>query len=162
VYALIVLLVYGWTILWFFWKLPSWLFFMSIGEILVVVAYAMAMNFLESLCVLFVPVLLGFLLPRKWFLDTFVARGAALVLLLLGYAMFLTTQLPSEEGYPKDLLVLTVFAILGIGLLAYILGKIPIVCKILEALSDRTIVFLYLSIPISLISLLVVVFRNLF
>jgi len=78
VYALTVLLVYGWTILWFFWKLPSWLFFMTIGEILGVVAYAMSMNLLESLCVVLIPVLLSVALPQKWFYDKFVVCGAAL------------------------------------------------------------------------------------
>ncbi len=162
VYALIVLLVYGWTLLWFFWKLPSWLFFMSIGEILGVFAYSIAFNFLESLFVLLIPILLSLLLPKKWFYDTFVARSASLVLLLLGYSMFLTTRFQQEEGYPKTLLMWSVFAMFVILLLVYILGKIPIVGKILEVFSDRAIVFLYLSIPISLISLLVAIFRNLF
>jgi hypothetical protein len=162
VYAVIVLMVYSWTILWFFWKLPSWLFFMSIGEIAVIFAYAMAMNFLESLCVLLIPVLLAVVLPRQWFYATFVVRGTALVLLLLGYSMFFTNQLQYEAGYPKRLLVLTIFAICIIAFLVYILGKIPIVCKLLEALSDGAVIFLYLSIPVSLIALVVVVYRNLF
>jgi len=162
VYALIALLVYGWTILWFFWRFPSWLFFMTIGEILSVFAYAMAFNLLESLFVLSIPVLLSFVLPKKWFYDTFVARSASLVLLLLGYSMFFTTRLQYEEGYPKNLLLLSVLALFVIAFLVYILGKISIVRKILEALSDRAVVFLYLSIPISLISSLVVIFRNLF
>lgn len=162
VYAVIVLMVYSWTILWFFWKLPSWLFFMSIGEIAVVFAYALAMNFLESLCVLLIPILLSLLLPRDWFSVTFVARGTALALLLLGYAMFFTNQLQYEDGYPKGLLILSIIVVFLIALLVYVLGRISIVCKILEALSDRAVVFLYLSIPISLVSLMVVVYRNLF
>jgi hypothetical protein len=162
VYALTVLLVYGWTIMWFFWKLPSWLFFMTIGEILGVVAYAMAMNLLESLCVLLIPILLSVALPQKWFYDRFVARGAALALLLLGYAMFFITRLQIEEGYPKSLLLWSVLALFVIALLVYLVGKVPIVCKLLETLSDRAIVFLYLFIPISLVSFLVVIFRNLF
>jgi hypothetical protein len=162
VYALSVLLVYGWTILYFFWKLPSWLFFMTIGEILVVFAYAMSVNLLESLFVLLIPILLSLLLPKKWFYDTFVVRGSALVLLFLGYSMFLTTRFQSEEGYPKTLLLWSVFALFVIAFLVYILGKIRIMGKVLEAVSDRAIIFLYLFIPISLISLLVVIFRNLF
>lgn len=161
VYALTVLPVYGWTILWFFWRLPSWLFFTNIGEILGIFAYAMALNLLESLCVVLIPVLLSVALPQKWFYDRFVARGAALVLLLLGYAMFFTARLQYEDGYPKSLLLWSVLALCMIALLVYLVGKIPIACKLLEALSDRAIVFLYLFIPISLISLLVVIFRNL-
>ena len=162
VYAIIVLLVYGWTILGFFWKLPSWLNFMSIGEILVVMAYAAVVNFLESLCILLIPLLLCALLPRKWFYDQFVARGTALVLLVLAYAMFLTVQLETIVGYPKNLVLLTI-PIFGIILvLAYLAAKVELLRRLLEALSDRAIIFLYFSIPLSLISVCVVVIRNIF
>lgn len=135
---------------------------MNIGEILGIFAYDMALNLLESLGVVLIPVLLSVALPQKWFYDRFVARSAALVLLLLGYAMFFTARLQYEDGYPKSLLLWSVFALFVVALLVYLVGKIPIVCKLLEALSDRAIVFLYVFIPISLISLLVVIFRNLF
>lgn len=159
---MIVLMVYGWTILWFFWKLPSLLYFMTIDEILVDFAYVMATNFLESLCVLLIPVLLCLLLPRKWFYDVFVVRGASLVMLLLGYSIFFTLQLRGEERYPKDLILLTFPLIGAILFLVYLSGKIGIVRKVIESLSDRATVFLYLSIPVSLISLCVAIIRNIF
>ena len=40
VYAFIVTLVYSWTLFTSFYKLPSWLFYLSIGQILSVYAYA--------------------------------------------------------------------------------------------------------------------------
>jgi hypothetical protein len=162
VYAVIVLMVYSWTILAFLWKLPSWLYFMSIGEISVVFAYAMTTNFLESLFVLLIPVLLSLFLPKKWFYDVFIVRGTSLIILGLGYAMYFTYRLPSEDGYPKDLLVLSIFVLFIIAFLVYIFGKVQIVGKILESLSERAIIFLYLSIPISLISFLIIIYRNLF
>ncbi len=162
VYALIVLMIYSWTILWFFWRLPSWLFFMSISEISVVFAYAMATNFLESLLILMMPVVLCLLLPKKWFYDKFVVQGASLAILVLGYSMWFTLRIQNEDGYPKQLLLLTIPVIGIIGILVYLSGKIGLVRKIIEALSDRAIIFLYLSIPISLISLGVVLIRNLF
>ncbi len=162
VYAMIVLMVYGWTIIWFFWKLPSWLNFMSMGEIAVVLAYALAMNFLESLCVLLLPLLACALAPRTWFYDQFVTRGTALVMLVLGYAMFLTLQLQNVDGYPKNLILLSLLAFAVILVLASLIGRVGILRKLLESLSDRAIVFLYLSIPASLVSVLVVVIRNTF
>src|SRR5512140_447536 len=89
VYAVIVLVIYTWTILWFFWKLPSWTFFLNVGEMLTMLAYSLATNFAESLLVLCGPLVLGLVLPRKWFSEVFVARGAALSLAGLGYMMFL-------------------------------------------------------------------------
>jgi hypothetical protein len=155
-------MVYGWTIVWFFWKLPSWLYFMTMGEIGGIFAYSMAMNFLESLTVVLAPVLLCLLLPSNWFFDNFIARGVSLAMLWLGYSMLFTTQMQDAEGYPKNLLVMSVLAVLLAIPLASVVGKISIVRKFLEAFSDRAIVFLYLSIPISAISLLFFIFRNLF
>ena len=59
VFAVIVLIVYAWTIIWFFWKLPSWLFFLNAGEILTAFAYSLATNLAESLVVLCAPLLLA-------------------------------------------------------------------------------------------------------
>jgi membrane-anchored protein YejM (alkaline phosphatase superfamily) len=41
---MITMVIYSWTILHFFWRLPGWLYFMSIGEVLTVYAYSMATN----------------------------------------------------------------------------------------------------------------------
>jgi len=63
VYAVIVAFLYTWTILWLFWELPSWLNFLTVGEILPIFAYALATNLLESLLVLAGLNLVCFLLP---------------------------------------------------------------------------------------------------
>lgn len=160
VYAVIVLVVYSWTILWFFWKLPSWSFFMSVDEILVVIAYFLSVNFLESICVLILLVLLCVVLPQKWFYDAFIVRATTCAILSLVYAMYFTFQMQLVDEYPKSLLLLT-FPVFGIiFFLAYLSGKFEIVRKVVESFADRAIIFLYLSIPLSLISIVVVVFRN--
>jgi len=60
--------------------------------------------------------------------------------------MFFTTRFQVIDGYPKSLLLWSVLALFVIALLVYLVGKIPIVCKLLEVVSDRAIVFLYLFI----------------
>jgi hypothetical protein len=162
VYAIIVLMVYSWTLLVFFWKLPSWLYFMSSSEILVIFAYGITLDFFESLSVLLLPIIICFLLPQKWFYDSFIARGASLATLVVGYVMFLTWQLQSEEGYPKDLLLLTFPVLIVISFLVYLAGKISPVNKAITFFADRAVVFLYLSIPVNIILFIVVAFRNLF
>ncbi len=155
VYALIVLMVYTWEIMWFFWKLPSWLFFLNAGEILIVVAYILGTAFLESLTVLIAPVLLGMVLPRKWFLDSFVARGGALVLSSLGYMMILASQFQGKDDYPSLSLKpwSAALAAIIIILIVFLAGRIGFVRKALEVLADRATIFLYLSMPLSLLSL---------
>jgi hypothetical protein len=52
VYAMIVLLICGWMTWWFCRNVAGWINFLNFGEILVVYAYALTTNFLESPAVL--------------------------------------------------------------------------------------------------------------
>lgn len=160
VYAITCLFLYSWTLLWFFWKIPGWLYFQTLDEIAVGLAYSLATNLLESLVLILLPLGLHFLLPRR-FADSFVARGSALVILSLGYVAFLLTQFQSREDYPSDIIRLTPFVFIAILALAYLLGRISLTRKILENIADRAIVFLYIFIPASLVSLVVVLTRQL-
>ncbi len=155
---MIVLMIYTWTIMWFFWKLPSWLFFMNAGEILLNFIYSLSVNFTESIIVLCAPILLCMLLPRKWFYDVFVSRGTALALAGLGYMMYLAFQFETKNDYPSLNLKAwaLVLAIAAILLIVYLAGKISLPKKILEVVADRATIFLYITIPISVISILVV------
>lgn len=161
VYGVIVLIIYSWTALSFFWRLPSWLFFMQMSEILGIGAYALAFNFLESLLVLSLPLLLCVALPKAWFYDLFVVRGTVLVLCLLAYASFFSTQVQGTDDYPKGLLILSIFVCFGIAVLVYLSGKFQVMHRLFLFLSDRTAIFPYITIPLSLISLVWIIFSNL-
>jgi len=161
VYAIAVIIIYTWTAVWFLWNLPSWLFFMTAGEIALVYAYILATNFLESLLVVCGPILLSFVLPSKWFRDSFVARGSSLVILGLGYAMFLALQFQTRDAYPSILLkVWSVALALGlIALLVFVVGKIPFVRRAVEFIAEQVTVFLFIYVPISIVSLFIVLPR---
>jgi hypothetical protein len=162
VYAVAVLMLYTWTILWFFWKLPSWIFFMNAGEILITFMYSLATNFVESLIVLCAPILLCLLLPRQWFHDVFVARGSSVVLAGLGYMMYIAFQFQTKNDYPSLSLKgwSVALAALLILFIVFITGKISISRKVLEVVADRATIFLYVSIPASLIAVLVVLVHS--
>lgn len=162
VYAVIVLMIYTWTIMWFFWKLPSWLFFMNIGEILLTFLYSLATNFLESLVVLIAPVGLCFVLPRTWFYDRFVARGSALVLAGLGYMMYLAFQFQSKNDYPSYSLKAWAVALAAAALvlIVFLAGRFAVSRKVLEVIADRATIFLYVTVPLSILSVLVVLFHS--
>ncbi len=156
-YAVIVLVIYGWTLLWFFWKFPSWLYFLSVGEILKVLVYAITTNFFESLVVLMVLVIINLGLPLRWFPENnFVARSMAMSLVGLGYMMFLAGQFQGKEDYPALALLFAPLVLVAVFLAGYFTGKIELVRRVLAGFADRAIVFLYISIPISLLCLLIV------
>ncbi len=163
VYGVIVIIIYTWTLLWFFWKVPSWLYFLNAGEILVILAYSLATNFAESLLVLCGSLFLALVLPRKWFYDVFIARGATLSIAGLGYMIYLANQFTNKNAYPTiSLQAWTVLvALAGIAVLVYLSGRISLLRKILEVVADRVAIFVYVLAPLSIISLIVVAFRAL-
>lgn len=137
---------------------------MNAGEIALVYAYLLVTNFLESLLAVCVPIVLGFILPPKWFRDSFVSRGTSLVLLGLGYFMFLAYQFQAKDDYPSVLLkARSVTLALGIiALLVILIAKIPFLNKAFGFIAERVTIFLYVYIPLSLVSLVVVLPRLLF
>ncbi len=162
VYATGVVLIYSWSLLWFFWKIPSWLFYLQFGEILTSFAYILATNFLESLLVVAVPVLVGLILPRKWFLEAFIARGVTLVASALVYIMYIDYRFPAKDAPPEHLLTVRTPQVLVVTLvLVFLAGRLPFLRRLIETLAERATVFLFFSIPVSLIAVLVVLVRNL-
>ena len=161
VYAVIVLMIYSWTLLWFSWKLPSWAFFLSAGEILTAGAYALATNLLESATVLCAVVVASLILPRRWLYDSFVARGTALAISGLGYMMYVAYQFKTKEDYPSLNLKpwSLAVALVLVWLIAVLSGRIPTVRKAMEGLAERATIVLYLSVPTSIVALLVVLAR---
>jgi hypothetical protein len=158
-YAVIVFTVYSWTLLWFFWKYPSWLYFLNIGEILTVLAYSLATNFFESLLVLAALLALAVILPKKWLSDVFAARGMALALPVLGYMMYVAYQFQSKVDYPSDALNWAPLVLAASILLAFLAGWLSPLRKALDIFADRATIFLYFSIPLSLVSILVIIVR---
>ena len=154
VYAIIIVMIYSWTIIWFFWKLPSWLHFMQIPEILAVLSVSMVTDFLESVIVLFLTILLAMVLPKSWFSDVFIIRGTSLVLLTLGYLMFFAFQFP-EESYPKQLILLSPLFFIVFFFLVYLSTKVSFIGKVIESLAGQAVIFLYIYIPISILSVVI-------
>ena len=162
VYAIIVLMIYGWTILKFNYNLPGWLYYLNLGEIMSVFAYSMVTNLLASLVVLVGVVVAGFLLPRKLFSDAFIARGAALSVLVLGLMMYIANQFKTKDYYPAEIIRWSPALLVLIVLVVYIIGRLQFARKALEFFADRAIIFLYISIPVSIVSLIAVLLQNIF
>lgn len=152
-------MVYSWTTLWFNYNVPGWLRGLSIGDVFSIFTYSMATNFLESIVVLAGIILFSMILPRKLFLDAFVARGAGLAILGLGFMMLIAKQFSTKAYYPAELIRWAPAVFVAILLIVFFLGRISFLRRVLEVLADRAIIFLYISIPISILSLLAILIR---
>lgn len=160
-YAIIVTFVYAWTILWWFWALPSWLYFLTLTEIVSMFAYALTTNLLESVLILFGLNLLSLLLPDKWFRNSFVAQSFWLVALGLGYLMYFASLFRKEdEAFPAEMLQWSPLIFAAIFVVSLLLDRVGWVRRLAERIADQLTIFLYLTIPLSVIALLVVLIRN--
>jgi hypothetical protein len=166
VYAVIVFLVYSWTLVISFYKFPSWTFYLTVGQILSVYAYAFSVNLLESILVLagilFLDLTL-FLALRN--MEEFQSRSIFLFLVVASSSMF---RLASFQDYGAIEAFLSGEAtwwlvVFSLGMaISVAASKIKWVRNFLEAIAERTVVFLYIYIPLSLVSLVIVVVRNIY
>ncbi len=162
VYSVAVVIIYGWSIVRFFWRVPSFIYYSTVGEIGMIFSYLITVNLLESLLVVSVPVVLSLILPSKWFFERFVARGVLLVLLGLGYMMYIGSHNNINEPFPYTLFRWSPLAFLLILIPVFFVDRINFLARFLEIVSDRLEVFLLISIPVSVISFVVVLIRNVF
>ena len=148
-YATIVFLVYGWTSVAVFWKIPSWSYFLSPGEIVVILAYILVSSLFESVLILFIFLLASLVLPSDWLSHRFIVRSSILIFALTFWvALFWRDVISFGIGFPLTA---------GLGIL--LADRTPRVWRLILFVSDQLIVFLYLWLPLSLIGILIVILR---
>lgn len=165
VLAVAMFLVYTWTLYTSFWKLPSWLFFLQLGEILSIYAYAFVVNFVESILLLLIVLLPGFLLPRRWWTDTFISRASALILIILGSALLHISLYRTPDTRPTFVngqLSWWIWTLFIAIILTWTAGRIKWIRAGLESAADRFVVFLFVYLPLTVLAFLVVLVRIFF
>jgi hypothetical protein len=132
---------------------------MTFSDLIAVFSYVMASSFIESLTFLLFLLFLCFLLPPNYLRNEFTARGTSITLCVIGLIMI---YFRINNANIAGLL----FSGIGLGLALVIIAasllltRIDRVRRALTSLSDRLTVFLYILIPLSFFSLLVIIIRN--
>lgn len=155
-------LVYTWTLYTSFWKLPSWLFFLQAGEIVSIYAYAFVLNFLESVLLLLIALVPAFLLPRPWWRDTFIPKGFALILIVLGSALLHISLYRTPDAraiFIDSQFIWWIVTSLIAVLLTWLAGRVGWVRRGLESMADRFVIFVYIYLPLTAIAFLIVLAR---
>ena len=163
VFAVISILLYGWTTYRFIQKLPSWLYYLNAGEILSNYSFTLVLNLLEALLFMSFVVILGFLLPRRFFMERFVAHGSLLAIFSLGYLIYLASAIGQSKSsqFPSELFRWTPWVFLIILVLAIVLPFLKPVQRIADGFADRAVVFLYILLPLSGVGILIFLLTNL-
>ena len=163
VYAVIVLITYGWSLYTSFWKVPSWMYYLNIGEILSIYAYSFTVNLIESLLLLLACLSPCLILPSKWWKEEFLSRSLMFVMIFLG-SITLRLFLYGSPDYRVDFVAaqrqwwsVTFIVLL---LCVWLAPKLAWLKRSLEFFADQCSVFVYFSLPISILSLVVVLIRG--
>lgn len=158
-YSTIVFLIYGWTSIAFFWKLPSWLKILNGWEIGVVVAYVLVSDLLESLVVLVVFVIAAMLLPTGWLGEDFAVRGSSIMYVFTFWTGIFTLNSLIVFPTRSELLWISIGLLASLGLTVFLVKRNMFVRRLMRGVSNRSIIFLYIWMPLSLLSLLVLLVR---
>ncbi len=160
VYAIISFMVYGWTILIYFRYLHYWLVFLNLGEISAIFCYSMLADLAESLIIMSFLLGICLILPSRFLRDVFVIRGTLFVICTLLSVLVFINYFSDLNAYASMVLPWFAATLVGAVFLAVFVTKIHFVARAIAWLSDSMIIFLYILMPVTALSLLVVLVRN--
>jgi hypothetical protein len=162
VFATAAFIVYGWTIYSSFWKIPSWLFYLRLSEIFSVYAYSFIVNLLESILLTLGVIFLGFLLSGNLWKDGFISAGVVILAVLVGSAL-VHMRLYEDPNLRVDFIHSQLRWWAGTFFIAFAVSFICVriiwLKSLLENLADRFVVFLYIYMPLTLLSFGIVLVR---
>jgi hypothetical protein len=164
VFSTVIFIVFTWTIYRALYQVPSWLFYMKIPGVLVLLAYILGFALLESLLVSAFLAAYCFFLPERWLRINFAAQGLLLAILLALSAYLLRREFDTIQklGTWQMAAILPALALLialVAPLLAMFLSRFPKLVGWLEMLGNRMTVFSYIYIPLGVLGWFVVVIR---
>ena len=162
VYSVIAFFVFGWEVYRYAWRLPSWLHYLTLGELLGIFSYAMLTGLVESLLILGFLLGLSALLPARFLRDVFIVRGTAISLGWLVSLIVFWIAYERDGSLENFMVAWTVGALFLTVLLARLSTRVRWLGVFLAALADRLTVFLFLLMPLAALGLVVVFIRNIF
>jgi hypothetical protein len=149
VFGIIVMLIFGWNFYQFLVILPGWMQYLTFGEIFDLYSVNLQYSLIDSAVLGLALIVAYWLMPSRWH-DQFIYRASISVTYILIFIMALSVFSVSLE-------TLVIWAAVGISLLAglhAIAGRWRGGKPAVESIADRSIIFLYLYIPLSVLGVL--------
>lgn len=167
VFSIIVLIDYSWMFYRFFFQLPSWLYYMKAGNIVVLLSYTLSFALIESLMVLGLLFFLCLIFPARYFKDRFIPQGSIQVFVITMLAIIIRQRI--DEFSKMEAWILIAIPVLVVLILSFsiviiskMLERFSLITKWVTSLAERTTVFLYLYPPLGVLSFVLVIVRNIY
>jgi hypothetical protein len=167
VFSVIVFVVFSWTLYRMFYQVPSWLFYLSLTDILIILAYVLAFALLESLFLLGILILLTFFYPAKLYREKIVAQSVLILLVFTIAAVIYQGNVGMLKKWGLvELILFTLTFLASLTLLilvaSFLLDRFAIFKRLLVSFAERMTVFAWIYVPLSVLGLVVVLVRNVF
>lgn len=166
VFSLGLVIIFSWVLYRLFWHIPSWLYYLNIYDVLIICAYSLSFAFLESVFISTLPVLLSIIYPKRLYKSYFTEQGFLTILFISIIAILIQRKMRIVYSLnTRELLLYSAIFLFSIIIEAIIFPIIfkqfPRIAVFIKAIADKCTVFLIIYIPISIISFIVVLIRNL-
>lgn len=152
---------YGWSLVIFTYKLPGWLYYLTLTEIGGILAHQLMVNLLESAVALVLLLLVCAILPARFLKDEFPVRGTAVSIIMIGAMMVFLVRAAAAPGIGGSMALVMLVALAAAVLAAVFSTRFRPVRAALLWLSDRLIVFLFILLPLSAVSMIYLLVRSL-
>lgn len=162
VFAVIAVMFYGWSLVIFLYKVPGWLYYLTLSEIAGILAHQLMVNLLESLTALLLLLLVGFILPPAFFTDAFPLRGSVFAIIVIGTMMVFLVEYAAAPSIGKWLGLVLLGSLCAAIFIAILAGRFRPLGSMVLWLADRLIVFLFVLIPASVLAMVYLLLRALF
>jgi hypothetical protein len=172
VFSSVAFFVYSWSLLVFFWDIPSFVLRLSAAEIIGYAAYQLMFSLIETLAVTLFIAALGLILPSRFLRDNLQVSGTALV-----FAFAINTWVFKERlgliGWTAGSLAMEINAavqlVMGLWLISLFILPVSLVMAARSSRVSRPIaafvknlsVLASLYVTLSVFGILVVIVRNL-
>lgn len=160
-FASCVVPVHVWSILNLLREVPAWVLRLSSWELIGVIAYTQAFALLESVMILLILILLGAILPARFFRDRFVAQGSMLVLLTSGWTVAAHYNYETIRlWHAKEFLFWSALCLASVGAPYVLIHRRKRLKEFIYSFAERLTVLSSIYVSIDLLSAIVVVLRN--
>lgn len=162
VFSVAVFLIYSWSLWGFFYRVPSFMLLLPFGEIMAVLAYMLAVALIESVVVTIGLAVLGFVLPRALLREGFSYKGFLVLLVSAVAVILLQTVVRISLIQIGDFYRTMAWSLAALLILIFWAQKSASLRRRIMLVVDQLEVFTYLYVPLGVVSLVVVLVRNLF
>jgi hypothetical protein len=156
-----VLPIFIWSIIQMMWEIPGWILRMGAWQLIGVIAYVQAFALVESLAIAALLIIIGIILPRRFFRDNIISISAMFIFVTALWAVLAHYSEDTIRLWRlKEFLPWIAIYIFTIGIGYYLIQRSEQLAKKIRLLVDRGSVLAFFYVFIGILSVVIVIIRN--